>query len=91
MTTTMMAQRGQPGLETQIHLAARTKRVRFNEFFKDFDRLRTGEISGIGLFQFHVLLLLGGCLLLCRDEGLDPQGFLSPVQFQFHLFQSVFI
>lgn len=32
-------------LQRHIHLAAQTKRVRFNEFFKDFDRLRTGEIT----------------------------------------------
>ena len=33
-------------LQKKIHHAAQNKRVRFNEFFKDFDRLRTGEITG---------------------------------------------
>ncbi|XP_063691984.1 uncharacterized protein LOC134824170 [Bolinopsis microptera] len=32
-------------LQKKIHHAAQNKRVRFNEFFKDFDRLRTGEIT----------------------------------------------
>lgn len=35
----------QTSLQKKIHHAAQTKRVRFNEFFKDFDRLRTGEIT----------------------------------------------
>jgi len=32
-------------IEERIHQAAQSKRVRINEFFKDFDRLRTGDIT----------------------------------------------
>lgn len=36
-------------IEERIHQAAQSKRVRINEFFKDFDRLRTGDITGMTL------------------------------------------